>query len=109
MDTEDFKRRLGDTLQVRRRARGLTQEGLAEAVDSSTEWISQVERGIGMPSLELLLRLAAALECELVELIEAATDPAVASVRYQELMTEAKALGGRDLAVLIAAAREMAS
>ena len=104
-----FKRRLGKAVQVRRRAIGLTQETLAESVDSSTEWISQVERGVGMPSIELLLRLAVVLECGLVELVSAAVDPVVASQDRQELVSLARTLSDRDLRVLVATARQMAS
>lgn len=107
-DIDAFRRRLGDAVQIRRKSGGLTQEQLAEATDSSTEWISQVERGIGMPSLELLLRLAQALDASPAELVQAASSPSTGRPTQQELFVTLDRLGDRDLGILLAAARAMA-
>lgn len=107
-DFDAYKRRFGDAVRARRRAAGLTQEELAEAAESSTEWISQVERGIGMPSMELSLRLARAVGDGIVSLVQAASDPASGRRRVQELILVVRDLDDRDLDVLLAAAREMA-
>lgn len=40
----------------------LTQAGLAERVALDTTYLSQVERGVKLPSLETLLNLAVALQ-----------------------------------------------
>jgi len=108
-DIDAFRRRLGDAVQVRRKSAGLTQEQLAEATDSSTEWISQVERGIGMPSVELLLRLAEALGASLVDLMQAASSPSMGRPIQQEMLATLDGLGERDLAILLATAKAMAA
>jgi DNA-binding XRE family transcriptional regulator len=55
--------RLGreNRIKVLREHRSLTQAGLGEAVGSNSLYISQLERGVRRPSLDLLQRIAAAL------------------------------------------------
>jgi transcriptional regulator with XRE-family HTH domain len=60
----------GAHLREMRIARGLTQPQLAERCGSNVPFISNVERGVMMPGLAMLLRLADALECNLSELVE---------------------------------------
>lgn len=52
---------LGADLRALRRARGLTLAGLAETLDRSVGWLSQVERDLSTPSITDLRRIAAAL------------------------------------------------
>lgn len=52
---------LGADLRALRRARGLTLAGLAETLDRSVGWLSQVERDLSTPSIADLRRIAAAL------------------------------------------------
>lgn len=106
-DLQGFRERLGGAIRSRRRAARVTQEGLAERVGSSTEWVSQVERGLGMPSLDLLLRLSEALDCSALQLLEAGLDPGTGRERLQELMAIAKSVPEADLAVLIATAKAL--
>ena len=54
----NFGRKLRDT----RKQQGLTQERLAELIDRSVEALSNIERGISLPNLETLQRLADALD-----------------------------------------------
>ncbi len=58
------------TMAEARRQAGLTQEQLAEAVDSSAAYISQLESGFRQPSLGLLKRLSGVLNCSPMDLIE---------------------------------------
>ena len=60
----------GAHLRALRLARGLTQPQLAERCDSNVPFISNVERGVMLPGLAMLLRLAAALECDVSKLVE---------------------------------------
>lgn len=48
---------------------GLTQGQLAERCDSNVPFISNVERGVMLPGLAMLLRLAEALECKVSQLV----------------------------------------
>jgi transcriptional regulator with XRE-family HTH domain len=60
----------GPHLRELRLARGLTQTELAERADTNTMFISKLERGVTTPTIGTLLRLANALECGVVELVE---------------------------------------
>jgi transcriptional regulator with XRE-family HTH domain len=48
-----------------RRARGLSQQELAEMCATTQSAIARVERGVRPPRLDTLLRIAHALDCEL--------------------------------------------
>jgi transcriptional regulator with XRE-family HTH domain len=60
----------GPHLRELRLARGLTQAELADRARSNVIFISRLERGVTTPTLGMLLRLADALECRVVHLIE---------------------------------------
>lgn len=54
----DALRLLARDIRALRKARGLTLSGLAEKLDRSVGWLSQVERGISLPSLADIRALA---------------------------------------------------
>lgn len=58
----------GKRVRRLRRQRDMTQEALAEAVGVTSEFISNLERGINAPSFDTLERLAEALDVEFFEL-----------------------------------------
>lgn len=60
----------GPHLRTLRIERGLTQTDLADRSRSNLQFISKLERGVTTPSLGMLLRLAEALDCRVVELVE---------------------------------------
>jgi len=60
----------GPHLRELRLARGLTQAELAERSRSNVIFISRLERGVTSPTLGMLLRLAEALDCRVVDLVE---------------------------------------
>jgi transcriptional regulator with XRE-family HTH domain len=60
----------GAHLRELRRTRGLTQAQLADRCRSNVPFISNMERGLTSPSLAMLLRLAEALERQVVDLVE---------------------------------------
>lgn len=60
----------GQRLRELRLARNLTQTQLAERCGSSYPFISNLERGVKVPSLTMVLRLAEALPCRVYELVE---------------------------------------
>jgi transcriptional regulator with XRE-family HTH domain len=53
---------IGNNIRLARKAKGLTQDGLAELVDLSTNHISHIEIGTTSLSLEALLRICEALD-----------------------------------------------
>ena len=60
----------GRHLRELRLARGLTQPQLAALCDSNVPFISNVERGVMLPGLAMLLRLGDALEINISELVQ---------------------------------------
>jgi len=56
--------RVGKRIQEVRKSRRLTQEELAEAVELSTKYISNVECGYKMPRLNTFVEIANALKCD---------------------------------------------
>lgn len=59
----------GAHLRQLRTARGLTQGDIAVQCATSTAFISNVERGLMLPGLAVLLRLADSLGCNVSELV----------------------------------------
>jgi transcriptional regulator with XRE-family HTH domain len=47
----------------------MTQEGLAAAAGLAGPYVSDMERGMKVPSLTTLLRLSLALDCKVTELV----------------------------------------
>ena len=66
---------LGADLRALRKARGLTLSGLAEQLDRSVGWMSQVERGISEPSVSDLRRLARAMDVSVASLLQQTSIP----------------------------------
>ncbi len=59
--TEDLKLRLGRRVRAQRRAKKFSLRELGSVVDCSASMLSQIENGLGSPSVALLIRLAQAL------------------------------------------------
>ena len=56
---------LGDRIKKSRKQKHLTQEEMSEQLGVTVGYISQIERGITKPNLEMLSRISACLECDL--------------------------------------------
>lgn len=63
------EKRLGNMIWATRKARGITQEKLAEMVDITTSHLKHIESGHRNPSIEVLFQLARALDLSLDALI----------------------------------------
>jgi transcriptional regulator with XRE-family HTH domain len=59
----------GQRLREIRQRRTLTQDGLADTAGLTKAYISDMERGLKIPSLTTILRLALALDCKVVDLV----------------------------------------
>jgi transcriptional regulator with XRE-family HTH domain len=59
----------GQRLRLLRNERGITQAALAETSGLIDTYISDMERGLKVPSLTTLLRLASALRCKVSDLV----------------------------------------
>jgi transcriptional regulator with XRE-family HTH domain len=60
---------IGDTIRALRKAKKLTQPALAERAHTDATHISRIERGHLSPSLDLLRRIAAALDVPAARLL----------------------------------------
>jgi transcriptional regulator with XRE-family HTH domain len=59
----------GQQLRAMRLKRGLSQQTVAERCGSNYPYISELERGLKVPTLTMILRLASALECRVRDLV----------------------------------------
>jgi len=59
----------GERLRDLRVKRGLTQQALADLVGVPQTHVSAMERGVKLPTLHTVLRLAVALECKVTALV----------------------------------------
>ena len=66
---KDLKKIIGTRIKAIRKARGLSQEELADAIGRSVFTISQIERGVNFPKLDTLVDLANGLDCELDKIV----------------------------------------
>lgn len=57
----DYKE-IGKRITARRKQLGLKQSEVEERADLSYKYLSNIERGISIPSTEVIMRLASALE-----------------------------------------------
>ncbi len=67
---EDWNRIVGTNVKRLRLAKGLTQEKLAVDAEIDLTYAGGIERGQRNPSLEVLGRLAAALEADITDLFK---------------------------------------
>jgi transcriptional regulator with XRE-family HTH domain len=65
--------RVAQTLRREREKRGLSMNRVAERAGLSQQIVSYVERGMRNPTLETLLRITAAIEIDVVEVLRQAT------------------------------------
>jgi len=53
----------GKALRQKRKEVGLTQEQLAHEADIQRNYVSLIERGVNQPTITVIFKLAAALNC----------------------------------------------
>src|SRR5678815_1362957 len=64
----DYLRRIGNLIRDARKHRGYTQQQLADLLNTSQSAVNRIERGHQNLSLEMLARIGAALDSEIVAL-----------------------------------------
>jgi transcriptional regulator with XRE-family HTH domain len=74
----------GRRLRELRQSRNLTQEALAEAADLSGNYISDLELGLKVPSLTIIVRLSQALDAASADLLTAFTREAVKKMKVRK-------------------------
>ena len=82
----DLKRSIAIKLRAVRKARQLTQDGLAGLVDRSVDAISNIERAKGLPSLETLEAIATQLDIPIAEFFDRPKSRSRHSARRAELL-----------------------
>jgi y4mF family transcriptional regulator len=71
MNINSEKEAIGDILQSRRKARGIAQEQLADIAGISPRTLRDIEKGIGNPELETLMKICHVLGMEIkIEVIK---------------------------------------
>ena len=60
----------GERLRELREKRGETVRSLAEQMGMSFAYLSEMERGVKVPSLTTIIRLAIALDCKVTDLVD---------------------------------------
>ena len=86
-----MNKQIGKRIQERRKAKGLTQEELAERINISPHYLSALERGCYNIKLELLVAILNILECSADEIFCDVVKKDVA-VRASELSLKIQSL-----------------
>ena len=74
-DVPTDARTLGADLRALRKSRGLTLQGLADALGKSVGWLSQVERDISTPGITDLRQIATVLDVSVSSLFRVSAAP----------------------------------
>jgi len=83
---ETYKQLMGARIRSIREVQGLTQEMLAEKMDINPVYLSTIERGRANPTLNMLIKVAVALEVEMWELFDFGHE--VGADRLREMLNE---------------------
>jgi transcriptional regulator with XRE-family HTH domain len=70
LDYSAAKKRLGRRVRQLRQRLGISQEGLALDAGVDRTFVSKIERGLGNPSLEILLKLSSVLSVKPKDLLD---------------------------------------
>ena len=90
---------IGSRIKEARKRKGITQEMLAESLDVTIGYVSQVERGITKISLDLLARVSTIFELDITYFL---TNTCVKQDDYMvyEIMRELRMIGDRDRRII---------
>lgn len=92
---------IGKRMQSERKKQGITQEHLAELLDVSVGYVSQIERGISKPNLEMLAAVSNHLHCDLAYLISGSTT-VEESYLLSELSSKVETLTAKEKNIVLA-------
>lgn len=108
----DLKQKFGLQIRAIRKAKGLTQEQVAELIDRSTRAISDLERGRSLPKPETLVTLSERLNVPLRAFfdfeIKDENDPRRGEL-LAEIDTTIHQLDNRELEIVVQQARALLS
>jgi len=60
---------IGNRIQLKRKSKNITQEQMAEHLDVTSGYVSQLERGVTKINLDILSSISEYLECDMTEFI----------------------------------------
>jgi transcriptional regulator with XRE-family HTH domain len=110
-DRHSLAQRVGATVRSGRKAKGLSQEALASAIEISVVTLSNIERAENVPTLGVYLRLFRELDLDVEELAQTKDPEPPGDPKRQQLEAEANSLLRdielRDLELLVALAKNM--
>lgn len=89
---------IGKRIAARRRKMGLRQAEVEERADIGYKYLSNIERGISVPSTEVIMRLAKALETTPDEFLTGAIQPE--GGRWEGVAERLRVLDERQLALV---------
>ena len=92
---------IGMRIKTKRRENALTQERFADLLGVTVGYISQVERGITKPNLEMLAKMSEILECDIsyfVSNVCATSD----SYMIDDISEKIKSLNNQNRRLLVA-------
>ena len=97
---------IGERIKRARKVKEMTQEALAEKLNVSIGYVSQVERGITKISLDLLALISSVLSCSIASLI---SESALNSTDYMEseIVDEIKKLDYKKRKFILALIKEL--
>lgn len=108
----DLKIVVGHRVRAARKRVGLTQEGLASTINRTPESVSNIERGLQLPSIDTLVDLGIALGIPIADFFEASGQSDLTSRRLQleaDWRELGRALSEHDLIIAAAQARILLS
>lgn len=100
----DTKHDIGLKIKALRKQKNINQSDLAAMIERSTESISNIERGVSLPSLETLIRIGHQLDVPLSYFFDNTLDETGGSWRTEliaELQTIAYGLSDQDLELAV--------
>lgn len=83
----DFDVRLGEAVRIQRRLRKMTQKDLADEIGITFQQVQKYEGGTNRIAAGTLVKLAAALDCQVMHLMGAADAPVEISALDQTMLT----------------------
>src|SRR3989338_7076055 len=86
----ETKKVVGMRIKSLRRARGYSQERLAEIIGINPKYLSSIERGEENPTLDLLMRLSQGLKVEMQEIFKVGITTAATDVVLANLISSGK-------------------
>lgn len=100
----DIVRYFGERLRALRASRGLTQRELAQAAEITVTYVSKLEAGGAAPGIDLLERLARALQVATIDLLPPRTDKSPEEKRedVRRLLDGVLAIAGPDTVNVLA-------